>query len=99
MIFTWLNKQGVRCSEGFEFQFTGRFTAEYRENGKTTEFYVESGSGVVTIYEGSISKFWRSYSSDTSRADERDRIISNIRLALEFQELQLDFVNGNPPRS
>src|SRR5690348_11244746 len=24
LVFTWLNKQGVRSDQGFEFQFTGR---------------------------------------------------------------------------
>ena len=33
-MFTWLNKQGVQSDSGFIVQFTGRFTAEYREGGK-----------------------------------------------------------------
>ena len=28
--YTWLNKQGVRSSEGLELQYTGRFTMEVR---------------------------------------------------------------------
>lgn len=30
-MFSWMNKQGVRSDQGFEVQFTDRFTAEYRE--------------------------------------------------------------------
>src|SRR5262249_31089275 len=45
MPFTWLNKQGVRSSDGFEFQFTGRFSAEYRDHGVVTPLYCEGGGG------------------------------------------------------
>jgi hypothetical protein len=43
-MFTWLNKQGVRSSEGFEVQFTGRFTAEYREDAYYLVVDVEDGT-------------------------------------------------------
>lgn len=48
VMFEWLSKQGVRSSEGFEFQFTGRFTAEYREGDRVMELEVE-GSPIVAI--------------------------------------------------
>jgi len=41
MTFTWLNKQGVRSSEGFEVQFTARFTAEYREGRRIEVVAIE----------------------------------------------------------
>lgn len=96
-MFTWLNKQGVRSDKGFEFQFTGRFTAEYCERGRVTGMYVEGGGRSITIYEGSLEPLWASLPDPLKRA-ERDRIISNIRDALAFQDLNLDLVSGPEPR-
>jgi hypothetical protein len=96
-MFTWLNKQGVRSDAGFEFQRTGRFTAEYRENNRVTDMYVESCAGVVTIYEGSIEKLWISIESPSERQSERERIIRNIESAINFQGGGLDLVPGPEP--
>lgn len=93
-MFTWLNKQGVRSDEGFELQFTGRFTAEYRESGRTTKFYVDGGSA-ITVYEGSLDQLWRDTPDPTK---ERARIIRNLNEALAFQGLRLDLVEGPEPR-
>jgi len=42
-MFTWINKQGVQSDKGFAVQFTGRFTAEYREDGKVMTVDIEDG--------------------------------------------------------
>lgn len=90
MAFTWLNKQGVRSDEGFEFQSTGRFTAEYRSNGRTTKLDCESGNGVVAIREASLSTLWMGSAVALERAQLRERILGNIRAALAFQGLELE---------
>ena len=43
-MFTWLNKQGVKSSEGFEVQSIGRFSIEYREGSQVVTLHVESGN-------------------------------------------------------
>lgn len=96
-MFTWLNKQGVRSESGFEFQFTGRFTAEYRENGQVTDMYVDGSPGVITIYEGSIEGLWDNRENPFERKSERDRIINNLESALAFQGLKLDLAPGSEP--
>jgi hypothetical protein len=97
-MFTWLNKQGVRSDTGFEFQRTGRFTAEYRENGRVTEMYVEGGAGgVITIYEGSLACLLTAIENPFARKMERDRLITNLRDALAFQGLTLDLAPGAVP--
>jgi hypothetical protein len=96
-MFTWLNKQGVRSDKGFEFQRTGRFTAEYRENGRVIDMYVESGAGVITIYEGSLKTLWGDVENPFERKSERDRIIKNLQEAIEFQGAQLDLASGPEP--
>jgi hypothetical protein len=97
MTFTWLNKQGVRSDAGFEFQRTSRFAAEYRENGLTTEIYVEGGAGVITIYDGSLISLLEGIENPFERKAERDRLIKNLRDALAFQGLGLDLVVGSVP--
>jgi hypothetical protein len=96
-MFTWLNKQGVRSDSGFEFQFTGRFTAEYRENGQVIDMYVDGTPSITTIYEGSIEKLWNKIQDKTERKSERSRIIRNISEALEFQGMKLDLADGQEP--
>ena len=96
-MFTWLNKQGVRSDTGFEFQFTGRFTAEYRENGRVTDMYVDGTPSVATIYEGSLENLWKDVANPFERKSERDRIIRNIRDALAFQNFTLDLASGPEP--
>ena len=96
-MLTWMNKQGVRSDLGFEFQFTGRFSAEYRENGKVTKIYVQ-GARPVTIYQGSIEGLWSDIPDPAMRDAERNRIIQNISDALTFQGLTLDLVIGPEPK-
>jgi hypothetical protein len=96
-MFTWLNKQGVRSDAGFELQFTGRFTVEYRENGRATELYTEGGAGTVSIYAGSLEPMLAGFDGPDERRVEHDRLIRNIREALAFQGLQLDVIAGPEP--
>lgn len=98
MTFTWLNKQGVRSSDGFELQRTGRFTAEYREHGRVTELYVQGGGAGLTIYEGALRHLWDGVLDPSEQKGERDRIIANLRAALAFQGLALDLAAGDEPR-
>jgi hypothetical protein len=97
-MFTWLNKAAVRSSDGFEFRFTGRFTAEYEEGGRTLELFVEGdGRGDVTIYEGSIEPWLRQIENPFARRTEQHRLLNNIREAVEFQDLRLHVLSGREP--
>ena len=98
MTFTWLNKQGVRSSDGFELQRTERFKAEYREHGRTTEMHVEGNGHSITIYEGDLRGLWERESDLSAQEQERHRIIENVRSALAFQGLALDLAAGDAPR-
>jgi hypothetical protein len=93
-MFTWLNKQGVSSSDGFEFQFTGRFTAEYREYGRIVDLEVDDGAPIVTIHnEAPLS--WRNGSNLSAEA--RARVFANIKAALSFMDLRL--WENKPPLS
>jgi hypothetical protein len=86
-MFTWINKQAVRSDEGFEFWFTGRFSAEYREDGRVMDVAVEGSGPLIDISLQSLR--WRNH----DRApDEHRRIADNIRRACEFQKLFVVFV-------
>ena len=83
--FRWLNKQGVESDSGFVVQFTGRFTAEYRERGFVVIVDVEDGgmSGDKANLLYSRQSLIRSFSPQS----ERDRVEANFREALLFQGL------------
>lgn len=83
--FVWMNKQGVRSESGFEVQFTGRFTAEYRESGRVVVVDVEDGgsSGDKQHILYSRASLLRSVSGEA----ERERVEQNFRNAMVFQGL------------
>ncbi len=88
-MFTWINKQGVTSTDGFEVQFVDRFTCEYRENGKTIKIEIDNGvrSGKAVIsYSRSSFKTWQVFSKSISQ-EEQERVIKNFRDALAFQDL------------
>lgn len=89
-MFTWLNKQGVTSDEGFVVQFTGRFTAEYREGQRVIKIEVEDGfdggQPCISIGPNAFEK----WETDVClSAEERQRISENFRVACEFQGLKV----------
>jgi hypothetical protein len=98
-MFTWLNKQGVRSDQGFEFQFTGRFDAIYRQGGKAVSLYVEDGrtaSGLpCIIVDPAAFDHWDG--GEHISTEQQARLFSNLCEAVEFQGLQLVVERGEPP--
>ena len=86
-MFTWLNKQGVRSTEGFEVQFTGRFTAEYREGARYLVVDVEGGANGLLDFSTKSFEKWAN-SSMRNSPEEQARMIKNFMAALEFQGLK-----------
>jgi len=87
-VFKWINKQGVESDAGFVVQFTGRFTAEYREGSKRISIEVEDGfsGGPAINYERASFRKWDSPHGDLS-AEEQERVLKNFKEALRFQGL------------
>ena len=79
--FRWINKQGVESDTGFVVQRTGRFTAEYREAGRTVVIDVE---GLVVGARHIVSYMRSSFSAWSSDPAEQQRVIDNYRSALLF---------------
>jgi hypothetical protein len=98
-VFTWLNKQGVRSDQGFEFQFTGRFDAIYREGTKAVSLYVEDGrtAGGLPCIIVDPTAFDRWDGGEQISTEQQTRLFNNLREAVEFQGLQLIVERGQPP--
>ncbi|MDR2638136.1 MAG: hypothetical protein LBB55_07340 [Zoogloeaceae bacterium] len=78
-MFTWLNKQGVRSDTGFEVQFTGRFSAEYREDG------MSDGMPCI-ILDPLAFAYW---SDGASISQEKQvQMLQNFKEAMTFQGLK-----------
>jgi len=90
-MFTWINKQGVQSDRGFIVQFTGRFTAEYREGARVVSLAVEAGvsGGLQSIIVS--PKAFRRWNNDRAviDPDNQERMFCNLREATEFQGLKL----------
>ncbi len=91
-MFVWLNKQGVKNEEGFVFQFTGKFTAEYRLADKKATIEVEDGylNGAPCI-SMSPHAFDKWDGGESIPFELKNKLISSVKAALEFQGLQLVF--------
>lgn len=90
-MFTWLNKQGVQSDRGFAVQFTGQFTAEYRDHGKVITPDVEDsrvgGLYAIRVYSNAFDH-WDG-SSVPIPPERRTQMFQNLKEALEFQDLKL----------
>jgi hypothetical protein len=95
-MFEWINKQGVRSTNGFVVQSTGRWSMEYREGDHILEFPVsdedfDSERGKI-IMKVRIDPFptWQP-PGEFITEERRREIIENIRDALVFEDLIPEF--------
>lgn len=91
-MFTWVNKQCVRSTDGFEVQTTGRFTIEYREGEHVLTLNVEpglSGARPLVLIDQSQFEYWDN-SFVRNSAVEQARMLANFTAAMEFQGMGVD---------
>jgi hypothetical protein len=89
-MFTWLNKQGVQSDSGFVVQFTGRFSAEYRENDKIVTLYVEDGlSGGIPCIILDPGAFERWDDGTPIALHQQTKLFQNVKEAMDFQGLEM----------
>lgn len=97
-MFTWLNKQGVKSDRGFVVQFTGRFTAEYREGEKVVTLDVESGlNGGVPCIILDPNAFAKWDDGTPIAPNHQAQLFQNVREAMEFQGLKMVVEKGEMP--
>ena len=91
-MFTWLNKQGVRSSAGFEVQSVDRFAVEYREAGQVVTVAVEPGSfggqPSITISPRAFERF--DGASQCLSLEEQARMRANFCAAMQFQGVTVE---------
>ena len=92
-MFTWLNKQRVQSDRGFVVQFTGRFTAEYREGNKVLTLHIEGGMhdgmACILLDPDAFCRWDHDSPMTFISAEEEERMLENFKEALEFQGLKL----------
>jgi hypothetical protein len=92
MSLTWINKQGVRSSDGFEVQSIGRFEIEYREGGQTVTVPVERGSfwgGPLVAIAPNAFEYWDNYRVPNSK-ERQAEMLRNFKAAMEFQGVKVE---------
>ena len=78
--YVWLNKQGLRSSEGLELQYTGRFTMEVRWGNRRKTLEVE---GIARPHEFVPRHFERwDNSAVPNDIAEQKRILAAFQAAL-----------------
>lgn len=98
-MFTWLNKQGVKSDRGFVVQFTDRFTAEYREGGKTATLSIDDGiiGGLpcISVDPNAFDRWDGDPPTNRITSDQRDQLFKNLKEAIEFQGLKMVIEKGD----
>lgn len=91
MLFTWINKQGVKSSNGFSVQRTGRFTSEYLENGRKITIELDNGKLPNGKYCEIISSTAFANWDDGTQIEKNKQevILKNYKAALEFQGMEV----------
>lgn len=92
-MFTWITKQAVRSSEGYEVHFLGRFKAQYREGLRIRTISIEDGilaGKPAVLFSRHAFENWDN-SSVANSPDEQARLLRNFVEALRFQGLEADY--------
>jgi hypothetical protein len=87
--YVWLNKQGLRSSEGLEVQYTGRFTMEVRWGHRLKSLEVE-GLARPDDFAPSTFERWDNSVVANDPAEQK-------RILTAFQAI-LTFLNEGPPK-
>lgn len=88
-MFTWISKQGVRSSDGFEVQSIDRFSIAYREGSQVLTVYVErAGDGMMAIEKDAFCH-WDNLRL-TNSPDKQARMRENFVAAMKFQGITVE---------
>lgn len=91
-MFTWLNNQGVKSSDGFEVQSVDRFAIEYREGSLVVTVPVELGSyggdSSVRIPATAFTR-WDNYRPVNS-PQKQAQMRANFVAAMHFQNVTVE---------
>ena len=91
-MFTWMGKQGVRSSDGFEVQSIDRFSIAYREGSQVVTVYVEHGSyggGASVSIERDAFVYWDNLRL-TNSPEKQAKMRANFVAAMKFQGITVE---------
>ena len=86
-MFTWMGKQGVRSSEGFEVQSIDRFSIAYREGSQVLTVFVQHssfGGGPSVSIERNAFAYWDNLRLGNS-PEKQAQMRANFVAAMKFQ--------------
>lgn len=90
MAFKFINKAGCKSDDGTIIQVTGRFTVEYRENGKIIEIEYEpgkeNGKYVALVYTHTFDKY-----TDGTTVEDKENKIKKFKEAMKFIDFEAIF--------
>lgn len=91
-MFTWINKQGVKSSDGYGVQSIDRFSIEYREGSKVVTVAVEpgffGGGPSVSISPSAFERWNRSPTRNTP--EQQAQMLCNFKAAMQFQGVAVE---------
>ena len=93
-MFTWLNKQGVKSSDGFILQRVHRFYYFFEKGDKKMQVYVEPGVPCEGVYKDSFDKWMPPHENIVISDEEKESIKMNVSDALNFMGVSFKFIKG-----
>ena len=90
-MFTWLNKQTVRSSEGFIVRSVSRFIIEYWEGDRCISIDVESdyALGMKPVEKISSRAFKQWNDGTLIEKEKQTKILRNFIEAMQFQGIEV----------
>jgi len=93
MGFEWLNKQGVRSSDGYAVQSVGRYEIEYREGSSIISIEVDpgiadSGQSCLSVNPSSFERWVDGLPIEESK---QSIIRQRFKDAMRFQDIEVVF--------
>lgn len=91
-MFTWIGKQGVRSSDGFEVQSIDRFSIAYREGSQVVTVFAEAGSygrGPSICIQRNAFAHWDSLRIANS-PEKQAQMRQNFVAAMKFQGITVE---------
>ena len=95
-MFTWLNKQGVKSSEGYTLQCMHRFYYHYIEGDRCMQVNIEpcfdkQGKHSLTIYTNSLTRWLPPHDQESLPRARIDQIQQRLSAAMTFMDIAHDF--------
>ena len=97
-MFKRLRPQKVQHSSGFIVQMAGRYTVEYRENGRLAKITVDIGIPTLAVFRDTLTPWILADGTTIPMTEtERLRVLDNIGQGLAFMDVKVKWYDGPSP--